>query len=158
MPRKFYVRFGKFRRRSEIGPLKQSLNRLYGGHSNTHEKGVSVYDATWNPALLKWEIPPLAHFANTFQELLDAAENGAPIYLVTGRAAREPYLDTWTGKWRTGNALGSDDEPLLRDVKIVCMLTVADVWYAPVMAGFEFAAPSRGCDRKAASGKARRRR
>lgn len=62
MPRKFYVRFGKFREKSEIGPLRQSLVRLYGGRTETHERGVSVYDATWNATLERWEIPAFSHF------------------------------------------------------------------------------------------------
>lgn len=97
----------------------------------------------------------------TFDELLAAHENeGLPVYLVTGRRVREPYLDTWTGRWRTGTAEGSDGEPLLRDVRIVCKLSIADVWFAPSMQGFEenYAAVSSGCNPRTASAKIKRRK
>lgn len=164
MTRRFYVRFGSLPRsgRSAVAPGYRRSLALYGGAPLT-ERGVSVFDVTWDPGVRKWVIPSLPSYVASLDVLLDEHLAGRrPIYLVVGRRVR---ASVWEGGTRrvTYNAEGQDGEPLLANVQIVGKLTLADLWNRELMGGGLFdehvaRVRSSGCDLARAVAKTVRRR
>jgi hypothetical protein len=99
----FYIRFGRWREG------EQSRNGITG----ELEAGVSAYHANYNFDDGMWEIDPTVS-----EESINGTMNSffsrqdQKVFLVQGRELEE---------------LGSDDEPLLKDVRLIKKLTMRDV-------------------------------
>lgn len=116
--KKFYIRIGTIPRsgRSRIGAAYRTLRQRFGSVPE-FERGISVYEAAFDPAHNKWVIP--AYYIDSYllglcDLLIEAVCGRRKIYLVTGRRVRD--------------AEGSDGEPLLRDVKIIKELSPTEVY------------------------------
>ena len=101
----YYIRFGKWK------PNEQSLNHL----TNELEKGVSCYNTRFDTDTRKWSLETDVDpdtITGTMEGLIsDYVEKNKKMYLVTGD--------------HIGN--GSDDEPLLKNLKIIKELTLNDI-------------------------------
>lgn len=104
---RFYIRFGKWSKN------ERSKNHLASAHGeDVFEKGVSVYNASWSMKDRKWDIEPDVNYDTIAGTMSELFHSDMPVYVVTGDEL---------------NSLGSDGEPLLRNVKIKQKLTKKDI-------------------------------
>jgi hypothetical protein len=102
----YYIRFGRWREE------EQSKNFI----TNEMEKGVSCYNASWDTDTKKWTLETDVNpdtITGTLQGLIDGylEKPTKKIFLVTGDLVGE----------------GSDEEPLLKNVKAVKELKLSDI-------------------------------
>jgi len=130
---KVYIRFGEIPKgeRSGIGASPNVYKHMY--RRSDQEMGVSVYDVEWDAARNLWALD--VYNVASAGELIFAAMMGhRKVYLVSGHEVTyddltesEQELVEWN---EAGWVRGIDNEPLLRDVKIIGELTCRD-FYGP---------------------------
>lgn len=114
---KYYVRFGLWpdNERSGIG---EAYRRIHGGPA--YEEGVSVYEASWDDRKRRWLLwanDETFSFAPTLDAVLSEKRD---IFLVTGDEV----------------GVGTDGEPLLRNLKLIKKLSARDI-FNPEVYSFE---------------------
>lgn len=109
-PKKYYIRYGLWRtdERSEIGSRFRD--------TETFEKGVSVYHGEWDAVKNRWVISSEgfhSYLPTLDEHMARNRDQEEDVYLVTG-----DELDD----------IGTDGEPLLRNLKLIKQLSYSDVY------------------------------
>lgn len=105
---KFYIRFGGWPKNERSKNYLASRNQ----GEDVFEKGISVYNTSWDIEAQKWDIETDVNPATISGTMSELFYGKMPVYLITGNELK---------------SLGSDDEPLLRNVKIVQTLSRKDI-------------------------------
>jgi hypothetical protein len=123
-----YVRFGDIPKdeRSGIGASPNYAAAM--ARTGDQEHGVSCYWADWDAGRNMWCLDDIGNAA-TLDELVAMAKEGArKIYLITGDDIQDKAGD---------DVLGTDGEPLIRNVQIIKELTLDDIYSPGLFNGTE---------------------
>lgn len=112
---RFYVRFGDLPvdGKSKIGAAP-NWHQAIMRRNDTHEAGISVLPVTWSEKMSRWAIS-----CDNYATLDGLLYQKRPAYLVVGEEVTDE--DDYP-------IYGMDDEPLLKNVKIIKQLQYNELW------------------------------
>jgi hypothetical protein len=88
-------------------------------NGETHEKGISAYEADWDATRKLWHLEPSRNIASLDELLYQARKGIRKVYLLKGE---EVFDDDFYPE------RGADGEPLIKNVKIVKELSLKDFY------------------------------